>query len=920
MDKEGEESMKNKKTSAGFFMIAVMVIFSVSPGKAQSKMSLNQELLRPFSFRNLGPYRAGSWVTDFAVPESPAKAHLYTFYVGTRNGGVWKTTNNGTTFEPIFDAQDKLSIGAVALAPSDPDIVWVGTGEVACARSSYSGNGVYKSADGGKSWENTGLRESHHVAQIIVHPTNPDIVYVAAMGHLYSFNDMRGVFKTTNGGKHWQQILFINDRVGVIDLVMNRKNPDILYAATYEKYRYPWHFEEGGPESGIYKTMDGGNSWTRLTEGLPTGKIGRIGLDIYQKNPNILYAVVENANTRQPFEDEAEMDKRRGLEPQERQIGGEVYRTQDGGMSWVKMNNLTDNVGGKAAYSFNIIRIDPENDMNIFVTSICLANSTDGGMTWHDIDWPPRRLFSTMFGDVRTLWIDPEIPDRMILGSDGGVFISYDGGKTCDHHYNLPLGEFYAIGVDMEDPYNIYGGLQDHDSWKGPSNAWSGRITLEDWVTVGTGDGMYNQIDPENGRWVYNALQFGGHQRTDQKLGTRTGIQPRSKEGQEPYRFNWCPPIRISPHNSQVIYTGTQMLMRSGNRGDDWEEISPDLTLNDPVKIAGRGHIQYCTVTTISESPITSGVIWVGTDDGKVWLTRDGGKNWEEMTRKIHEAGGPEELWVSRVFASSHDEATAYVTKTGYRRDDFRPFIFKTTDFGTTWASISGNLPDLSINVVFEDRKNPDLLFLGTDSGVFVTIDGGERWVRFQNNMPSVPVHDLLVHPRENDLVVGTYGRGIFVTDVTPLQELTAEVLEKDVHLFTIEPMAQRVTRGWGNYHLYGDRHLSTPNEPNAIFIHYYLKEAAGEDVTVSVLDPEGKVIRELPGKKSAGMNRISWNMRPAPPEGQSAQRRFFGRGPMVDPGEYTVILKIGEKELTGKAAITGRTGWAIGPSPAKIK
>lgn len=912
--------MKNRKAFFGSVLIAIWVTCLVINVQAENQSTFDENFLKPFSFRNLGPYRAGSWVTDFAVPESPAKAHLYTFYVGTRNGGVWKTVNNGTTFEPIFEAQDKLSIGAVTLAPSDPEIVWVGTGEVACARSSYSGNGVYKSTDGGKTWKNSGLQDSHHIAQIIVHPTNPDVVYVAAMGHLYSFNEERGVFKTEDGGETWNKVLYIDEKVGVIDLVMNRSDPDVLYAAAYEKYRYPWHFEEGGPESGIYKTTDGGETWTRLTGGLPTGKIGRIGLDIYPKNPDILYAVVENAEMRQPLEEEAAMDRRRGIEPQERMIGGEVYRTEDGGITWRKMNNLADNVGGKAAYSFNIIRIDPQNDMNIFVTSICLANSTDGGMTWQDIDWPPRRLFATMFGDVRTLWIDPENSGRIILGSDGGVFLSYDGGKTCDHLYNLPLGEFYAIGVDMEDPYNIYGGLQDHDSWKGPSNAWSGRIMLEDWVTVGGGDGMYNQIDPEDSRWVYNALQFGGHQRVDQKTGTRTDIQPRREEGKEPYRFNWCPPIRISPHDSQVIYTGTQMLMRSANRGDDWEEISPDLTFNDPVKIAGRGHIQYCTLTTISESPVKSGVIWVGTDDGKVWLTRDSGKNWEEMTQKILEAGGPAELWTSRVFASSHDEATAYVTKTGYRRDDFRPFIFKTTDHGATWAAIANNLPDLPINAVFEDPKNPNLLFVGTDGGVFVSIDGGNNWMRFKNNMPSVPVHDLLVHPRENDLVVGTYGRGIFVTDITPLQELSAEVLEKDVHLFAIESKAQLVTHGWGNYHLYGDTHLSTPNEPNAIAIHYYLKENTENEIMIDVIDAEGQVIRQLKGDSTAGLNRVLWNMRPTPPERQPGQRRFFGGSAMVDPGEYTVVLKIGDKELTGKALITKKLGWAIGPSPSTIE
>jgi hypothetical protein len=369
-----------------------------------------------------------------------------------------------------------------------------------------------------------------------------------------------------------------------------------------------------------------------------------------------------------------------------------------------------------------------------------------------------------------------------------------------------------------------------------------------------------------------------------------------------------------------VIYTGTQMLLRSKNRGDDWEEISPDLTLNDPVKIAGRGHIQYCTITTISESPVKSGIIWVGTDDGKVWLTQDAGDNWEEMTQKIAAAGGPEELWVSRVFASSHDAGTAYVTKTGYRRDVFKPFVFKTTDSGATWTSIANNLPDLPVNVIFEDQKNQNLLFVGTDGGVFVSIDSGERWVRFKNNMPDVPVSDLLIHPRENDLVVGTYGRGLFVTDITPLRELNESVLEEDTHLFVIEPKVQRITHGWGNYHLYGDRHLSTPNEPDAIVIHYFLKDKTEEEIKISVLDSAGQILRTLRGKNEVGLNRVLWDMRGAPPPREEGQRRWQGRGALVDPGEYTVVLKVGDKELTQKALIPKRSGWTIGPFSSTIK
>lgn len=876
-----------------------------------------ESLLKAFEFRALGPYRCGSWITDFAVPEKPTKEHLYTFYVGTRNGGVWKTTNNGTTFFPIFDDQEYLSIGAIALAPSNPEIVWVGTGEAYCARSTYRGNGVYKSLDGGKTWQHMGLEETHHIARIIVHPENPDIVYVAALGHLFGPNPERGLFKTTDGGKTWSKILYINDKVGVVDVVMNRENPNILYAATYEKYRYPWTFEEGGPESAIYKTTDGGKTWKRLTNGLPSGRIGRIGLDIYRRNPNILYAIIENANFRPATPEEEAQDKRRGIQPQPRIVGGEVYRTDDGGETWRKMNSPKDNIGGKAPYSFNQIRIDPKDDQKIYVTSVAVAHSFDGGRTWRDLDWPPT-FFARMFGDVRTIWIDPENSDRIFLGTDGGVHISYDGGKTCDHLHNLPLGEFYAIAVDMEDPYNIYGGMQDHDSWKGPSNGPSGYISIEDWVTVGTGDGMYNQVDPNDSRWVYNTLQFGGHSRVDQKLGIATSIVPRRDPSQPPYRWNWTPPLIISPHNSQIIYTGAQVLLRSLDRGDHWQEISPDLTRNDPKKIAGRGNVTYCTITTISESPLKPGLIWVGTDDGKVWVTRNGGANWTDVSANLIRAGAPDERWVSRVLASFHQEGKAYVTKSGLRSDDFKPYVYVTEDYGATWKPIIQGLPDRSVNVIFEDRKNPNLLFVGTDGGVYVSIDGGTSWHRFKNNMPTVRVTDLLIHPRENDLVVGTYGRGIYVTDISPLQEMKREILNKDIHLFSIEPVVQRITRNWGNYRLYGDRVLVTPNEPNAITINYYLKSALPTKVKITIKDAYGQVLRELEGPAEAGLNRVLWDMRAsraqeAAAAGQPAMRRMAG---LVEPGEYLVVLEAAGQKVEARARIKGRQSWAIGPFP----
>ena len=873
------------------FVVLALVSFSISsPSPAQRAADVPEALLSGVSYRNLGPFRAGAWLTDVALPEG-GRDHLYTFYLGSRNGGVWKTTNNGTTFEPIFDNLDVSSIGALAVAPSNPNVVWVGTGEAYQARSSNSGDGVYKSTDAGGSFTRMGLRDSHHVAKILIHPSNPDIVYVAAMGHLWTPNDERGVFTTSDGGRTWSRSLFINDRTGVIDLVMSRQQPDVLYAAAYEVDRKPWHLEEGGPGSAIYKTIDGGRTWQKL-DGLPrTGKIGRIGLDIYQKNPAILYAIVENANLRPGIG---------------RAIGGEVFRTDDGGTTWRKTHGDEVNVGGKAPYSFNILRIDPGNPDHLVVTSDALPNSEDGGKTWSDLTYgAQRRMFRRMFGDVRNVWWDPQDSKRIFLLSDGGLHISYDGGITADHYVNLPLGEVYAIGVDMDDPYNIYAGLQDHESWKGPSNSWRGEIGVEDWDTVGTGDGMYNQIDPTDSRWLYNTQEFGTPRRVDQTTRTRTVITPPRPDGAGPLRFNWVTPIRLSPHDSRVVYVGAQMLFRSADRGDTWTAISPDLTTNDTAKIALNGpSIRFCTISTLAESPVTAGVIWVGTDDGRVQVTRDGGAAWSDATAAIAAAGGPAERWVSRVFPSNFDAGTAYVAKTGFRADDFTPYLFKTIDYGRTWTRISGHLPTKPINVVIEDVKNRNLLFVGNDRGVYVSLDGGSRWMPLRGNMPTVPVHDLVIHPRENDLVVGTYGRGLWITDIGAFRQITAEMLESPLHLFDIEPKRPRGEGAWGNYRLYGDRYVRTPNEPDAITIEYYVKDAA-EKAVVTVTDLSGAIVRRLEGAARAGMNRVSWNMMADAPAGRGGGRGSADR-PRLPAGDYMVTVTVGGATAQKPARIRG--------------
>jgi hypothetical protein len=511
------------------------------------------------------------------------------------------------------------------------------------------------------------------------------------------------------------------------------------------------------------------------------------------------------------------------------------------------------------------------------------------------------------------MWWDPDDKDRIILGSDGGVNVSVDGGKTGDYFPNMGVGEVYAIGVDMDDPYNVYGGLQDHDSWKGPSNGPTGRISLENWVTVGPGDGMYNVVDPTDSRWVYNTRELNQMGRMDQKTGVRTNIAPARAAGQPRLRYNWIAPIALSPHNPQIVYAGAQVLFRSLNRGDSWEEISPDLTTNDPEKI-GR-NVPYCTITSIAESPLKPGVIWVGTDDGKVQVTLNHGGAWSDITPALTAAGAPAERWVSRVFASPHDAATAFVSKSGFRNDDFAPYLYKTTDSGKTWTAIKGNLPNTPINVVVQDRKNQDLLIVGNDVGVFVSVNGGVRWTPLKANLPTVAVHDLTIHPRENDLVVGTYGRAFWTGDITPLQELSAALVDKPAHLFDIEPRARYGFSVQGmNYHLFGDKYLEVPNEPEALVINYYLKADAPAAAKITVKDPSGRVLRDVEGSAKAGLNRALVNLAGGGGRGFGGGAAGGGRGrggaPAVAPlaiGDYVVTVDVAGQSLTKPARVRPR-------------
>jgi photosystem II stability/assembly factor-like uncharacterized protein len=863
-----------------------------------AQTTLTEDLLSTFTFRNLGAYRAGVWVSSIAVPANPGEKHKNTFFVAPRNGGVWKTDNNGTTFKPVFDTYGVNAIGCLQIAPSNSDIVWVGTGDAYNSRSSYAGNGIYKSTDGGESFTNMGLRDSHHLAKILVHPQNPDIVYAASMGHLFSANAARGVFKTIDGGKTWKQVLFVNDNTGVIDLVMNPKKPDMLFAATYEKYRYGWHFEAGGIQSAVYRSTDGGMKWSKLKNGLPEGTIGRIGLTLCLSKPDVVYALVENLNPKDSIKElktEGMMNTARDTYYDQLK-GGEMYRSNDDGNTWKKVSDPKFNLSSKAAYSFNQVAVDPIDPELLYVLSATMHISRDGGKTWTGFERGEEdRYFTHVFGDYRTIWIDPKDSRHVMIGSDGGLYVSYDKGKTAEHLYNIPAQEVYSVGVDGLNPYNIYCGLQDHEAWRGPSNSWAGQITLEDWAVVGISDGMYCQPDMVTNRWFYTTGQFGTHQRVNLWTGQRVSIAPTRPKEQSPYRFTWTTPIILSPHDESTIYTAGEVLLKSEDRGNHWTEISPDLTTNDPKKKNGRGHIQYCTITTISESPIKPDVLWVGTDDGKVHVSRNGGEEWTDCTEALTNAGAPSHFWVTRVFASNKDVNTAYVTKSGFVFDDFHPVIMETTDGGKSWKDIQSNLPNESVNVIWEDRENPSLLFVGTDGGAYASIDGGEHWARFKS-LPPLPVKDLVVQPRENDLVLGTYGRGCYVTHIGPLKSLTNVLLNDDVVLFPVKSKPQMnfsEQRWWGNRELMGNKHLSTPNEFNGFEVFFFLK-TAHQSVKMEFRDSADSV-KSVVCESGAGLHKKAW---------------AFGR---TEPGEFEIKLIVDDKDYETKASILPRLLWPVG-------
>jgi len=900
-----------------------------APAKAKSPAAAAvtaADIANAIPYRAIGPTRQSGRFVDFAVPlQRP-----HTFYAATGSGGLWKTDNNGQTFEPIFDHEKVFSIGDIAVAPSDPDILWVGTGEANNSRSTYWGDGVYKSTDAGKSWRNMGLPESHHIGRIVIHPENPDVIYVAALGHLYSENPERGLYKTSDGGQTWTKSLEVvvgGRYVGVVDVAMDPSAPDTLYAAAYDRLRKPWTYQIGGPGSGIYKTADAGKTWAKLENGLPEGILGRIGLSIYAKNPKIVYACVENTNKPGMSAEERWQEILDGRSSQG-MIDGEIYRSDDAGSTWKKVSPEKRSIGGAPGYWYGQIIVDPNDDQIVYVLSVGVLGTRDGGKTWA----PPFRFG----GDNHALWIDPADSNHMLLGYDHGLGVTWDGGKNWYHPDFLPLAQFYAVDFDMSYPYRVAGGLQDNGSLMGPSTkpgAGGGRfavtsgsgvqsgppIQIEDWTSLGGGDGMYNAFDRRTNRIVYNESQFGPLSRVDLVTGEAKSIAYQRQKPET--RWNWCSPILVSAHNSDTVYHCGNIVVMSTNRGESWTEISPDLTTNDPTKLVvdgkgGDGNIQYCTITAFDESPLVPGLLWVGTDDGNVWVTRDNGRAWTKLNDRI--AGNPG-YWISRVTASNFDPGTAYVTYTGYRHDDFRPFVYKTADYGQTWTSLAGGLAEGPVNVIREDVNNPALLFVGTEFGVQVSIDGGKSWFKMKSNMPTQPVHDLKVHPRESDLIVATHGRGIFIADISPLQELTAAVLAKDAHLFRIEP---KVRWAGTDRRVSSSSNFAGQSEPVGLVIQYYLKAKPKGDVKIQVFRGT-LLLNEIRGTAEPGLNAAVWNMtgrrertedeKKAAQE-QARRLREMGYGGAagdmswasfpVPEGEYRFVLLVDGRSLTAHGTI----------------
>ncbi len=864
----------------------------------QQKVLMQQNsLVKNVPFTNIGPTIMSGRVTDLAVnPDNPIE-----FYVAYASGGVWYTVNNGTTFTPVLDSSNTQNVGDIAVDWINKTI-WVGTGENNSSRSSYAGIGILKSNNNGETWENVGLTDSHHIGRILINPNNPDEVVVGVTGHLYSPNKQRGVYKTTDGGNTWKQTLFIDDMSGIIDMQHSPNNFNVMFASSWTKDRKAWDFDGSGNNSAIYKSTDAGETWAKVStaqSGFPTGQgLGRIGLAVY--DDTVIYAI-HDSQFRRPAEDKKEKSstltkddfksmstetllnledkklntflKTNGFHEKYRAqnvkqmvrdgkvkpidlakyledansmlfdtpvIGAEIYKSIDGGMTWSKTHDdFLDGLYYSYGYYFGHIYVAPNNENNIYVYGVPILKSKDGGKTFTSIG------AENVHGDHHILWINPNNPNHLINGNDGGVNITYDDGENWIKNNAPSVGQFYAIAVDNEKPYNVYGGLQDNGVWVGPNNArenksWHARGQYP-WESIMGGDGMQVQVDSRNANIVYTGFQFGNYFRINRETNKTTRLSIKHELGENPYRFNWQTPILLSPHNQDILYLGGNKLMRSMNQGDDWEAISGDLT-----KGGKKGNVAYGTITSISESPFKFGLIYTGSDDGLLYITKNGGGNWD-----IVSASFPKDLWVSRIVASQYKKERVYVTLNGYRWDDFKVYVYVSENYGQTWKSISSNIPMSPVNVIREDTENENLLYLGTDNGAYVSFNRGVSWEAFSKGLPNVAVHDIAVQAKAKDLLIGTHGRSIYKANIAALQT-NAFDSPKAITLF--ETKNVRFSERWGN----SRNKWSKAFEPS-IVISLYSNSA--EKQTIKILSENNSELNEIVVNTDKGFNYITYDL-----------------------------------------------------------
>ncbi len=880
-------------------------------GFEQRKKLEQISLISNLQFRSIGPTIMSGRVVDVDVsPDDPTH-----FYVAYASGGLWVTYNNGQSFKPVFDHEAVMTIGDIAVDWKHGEIIWVGTGENNSSRSSYSGVGIFKSIDRGKTWQYKGLGESHHIGRVILNPDDSNIVFIAALGHLYSSNDERGVYKTIDGGATWKKTLFVDSNTGAIDLAINPADPKILYAAMWHRERRAWNLTESGETSGIYKSVDGGESWSLITgkeSGFPGGEgTGRIGIAIYQKNPNIIYTVLDNQSRREKkkeennpdgdrenltkdtlrkmskeiflslndsllskflkdhdFDDEytakrvKEMVKTDSVKPvslveyledANSQLfdtevkGAEVFRSEDAGKTWKRTHaDYLDRVFNSYGYYFGQIRISLFDDKKIFIVGVPVLKSEDGGKTFKSVD------ASNTHGDYHALWLSPFRDGHMILGDDGGLHITYDDGKTYFKANTPAVGQFYSINVDMEKPYNVYGGLQDNGVWYGPSNnepdmGWNNSGQYPYKFILG-GDGMQVQVDTRDNNTVYAGFQFGYYYRINKNNSDQILIQPKHKLGERPLRFNWQAPIWLSKHNQDILYMGSNKFHRAMNKGNDFKTLTGDLTHGGK-----KGDVPYGTITTIHESPLKFGLLYIGTDDGLIYVSQDDGYNWKKISETL-----PPDLWVSRVTASAFDTSTVYASLNGYRWDDFNSYLYLSKNYGQSWQKIGTDLPIEPINVVKEDSKNKNIIYIGTDNGLYVSLNKGKSFMGIADSLPSAPVHDLTIHPRDNDLVVGTHGRSIYIAHIDELQQLTDSVLTKDIFVFKPKPVNYNANLGKIS------AQWSPPAEMKRNY-SFYLKEKGISTIRIKIilkdsLSQKDLVLKEIKDTSEAGLNYVSYD------------------------------------------------------------